>query len=57
MTHQERDHLRHLIDQKRRRRLEQAKPRDAKRPWWWLLAAPIFIAKGLYGFLRHGPGA
>ncbi len=31
MTSAERDHLRHLIDQERRRRLEQAKPRDRRK--------------------------
>lgn len=31
MTHQERDHLRHLIDQARRQQLEQAKPKDRRK--------------------------
>ncbi len=31
MTAQERDHLRALIDQEKRRRLEQAKPKDRRK--------------------------
>ena len=31
MTSDQRNHLRHLIDQERRRRLEAAKPRDRRK--------------------------
>ncbi len=31
MTSDQRNHLRHLIDQERRRRLEQAKPKDRRK--------------------------
>ena len=29
----------------------------AKRPWWWIFAAPFYVVAGLISFLRRGSNA